>query len=80
MKVRAGYKIAYDCARPTPMILTLSVRPERRFDLITEDKLTVHPFVSITEYVDGFGNICHVIHAPQGRLSLSSDFSINDSG
>ncbi len=28
MKVRAGYKIAYDCPQPTPMILTLSVHPE----------------------------------------------------
>ena len=80
MKVRAGYKIAYGCAQPTPMILTLSVRPERCFDLITEDMLTVHPFVPITEYVDGFGNICHVIRAPQGWLTLSSDFFINDSG
>jgi len=53
MKVRAGYRIAYDCLQPTPMILTLSVHPDRRFDLITEDKLTVHPFVPITEYVDG---------------------------
>ena len=50
MKVRAGYRIAYDCAQPTPMILTLSVHPDRRFDLITEDKLTIHPFVPITEY------------------------------
>ncbi len=40
----------------------------------------MHPFVPITEYVDGFGNICHVIRAPQGRLTLSSDFLINDSG
>ena len=80
MKVRAGYKIAYDCLQPTPMILTLSVHPSRRSDLITEDRLTVHPFVPITEYSDGFGNICHVIRAPQGRLTLSADFLIRDSG
>jgi transglutaminase-like putative cysteine protease len=80
MKVRAGYKIAYDCLQPTPMILTLSVHPSRRADLITEDRLTIHPFVPITEYVDGFGNICHVIRAPQGRLTLSADFLIRDSG
>ena len=72
--------IADDCLQPTPMILTLSVHPDRRFDLITEDRLTMHPFVPITEYVDGFGNICHVIRAPQGRLTLSSEFLINDSG
>jgi hypothetical protein len=80
MKIRAGYRIAYDCLQPTPMILTLSVHPSRRSDLITADRLTVHPFVPVTEYCDGFGNICHVIRAPQGRITLSSSFLINDSG
>jgi hypothetical protein len=80
MKIRAGYRIAYDCAQPTPMILTLSVHPSRRSDLITPDRLTVHPFVPVTEYCDGFGNVCQVLRAPQGRLTLSSDFVIADSG
>jgi transglutaminase-like putative cysteine protease len=56
------------------------VHPSRRSDLITEDRLTVHPFVPITDYIDGFGNICHVIRAPQGRLTLTADFLVNDSG
>jgi hypothetical protein len=30
MKIRAGYEISYDCPRPTPMILTLSVHPTWR--------------------------------------------------
>ena len=80
MKIRAGYRIAYDCAQPTPMILTLSVHPSRRSDLITPDRPTVHPFVPVTEYCDGFGNVCQVLRAPQGRLTLSSDFVIADSG
>ena len=80
MKIRAGYRIAYDCAQPTPMILTLSVHPSRRSNLITPDRLTVHPFVPVTEYCDGFGNVCQVLRAPQGRLTLSSDFVIADSG
>ena len=41
MKLRAGYRIAYDCLQPTPMILTLSVHPDRRSDLITEDQMSV---------------------------------------
>lgn len=80
MKIRAGYRIAYDCLQPTPMILTLSVHPSRRSDLITPDRLTVHPFVPVTEYCDSFGNICHVIRAPQGRIALSSNFLIEDNG
>jgi transglutaminase-like putative cysteine protease len=30
--------------------------------------------------IDGFGNTCHVIHAPAGRLELSADFMIRDTG
>jgi transglutaminase-like putative cysteine protease len=80
IKIRAGYKIAYDCPQPTPMILTLSVHPSRRQDLITPDRLRTDPFVPATEYTDRYGNICHVMRAPAGRITLSADFLISDSG
>jgi transglutaminase-like putative cysteine protease len=78
--VRTGYELSYDCPQPTPMILTLSVHPSRRQDLITPDRMLLNPNVHATEYCDGFGNICHVIHAPAGRLTISSDFLVQDSG
>jgi len=80
MKIHAGYEISYDCLQPTPMILTLNVHPTRRTDLLTPDRMLVHPLVPTTEYCDGFGNICHVIHAPAGQLTLSADFLVQDSG
>jgi transglutaminase-like putative cysteine protease len=80
MKIHAGYEISYDCLQPTPMILTLNVHPTRRTDLLTPDRILVQPLVPTTEYCDGFGNICHVIHAPAGQLTLSADFLVQDSG
>src|SRR5208282_6592311 len=80
MKIRAGYEISYECPQPTPMILTLSVHPSRIPDLLTPDLLRLDPFIPANWYRDGFGNTCHVIHAPAGRLTLSSDFLIRDSG
>ena len=80
MKIRAGYTIAYECPQPTPMILMLSVHPLRAADLITPDRLKLDPAISANTYRDGFGNICHVVHAPKGRLTLSTDFLIEDSG
>jgi transglutaminase-like putative cysteine protease len=38
------------------------------------------PPVPATEYTDRYGNICHVIRAPAGRITLSADFLIHDSG
>jgi transglutaminase-like putative cysteine protease len=78
--IRTGYEISYDCPQPTPMILTLSVHPSRRRDLITPDLMRLDPLVPTKEYCDGFGNICHVIQAPAGRLTISSDFLVQDGG
>jgi transglutaminase-like putative cysteine protease len=80
MKIRAGYEIFYDCPQPTPMLLMLSVHPSRRGDLLSQDRPRIEPAVAANEYRDGFDNTCHVIHAPAGRLRLSADFLIHDSG
>jgi len=80
MKIRAGYAIGYECPQATPMILCLSVHPSRRPDLVTPDRMRLHPDVPTTVYRDGFDNICHVIKAPPGHTTISSDFLIEDSG
>jgi transglutaminase-like putative cysteine protease len=80
MKIRAGYEISYDCAQSTPMIAKLSVHPSRIQDLVTPDLLHLDPAIPANGYRDGFGNICHVIHAPTGRLTLFMDFLIRDDG
>ena len=80
MQIRAGYEIAYDCPQPTPMIAMLSVHPSRAADLITPDRMRLVPALPANTYRDGFGNVCHVINAPAGRIALSADFLIRDSG
>src|SRR5579872_3484502 len=80
MKIRAGYQISYDCPQPTPMIMTLSVHPSRIADLVMSDRMRVDPPVIPNTYHDGFGNFCHVIRAPAGRLTVSADLLIQDSG
>lgn len=80
MRIRAGYEISYDCPAPTPMLLMLNVRPERTPDLETPDTLRTEPAVAVRQYVDAFGNVCSRLVAPAGRITLSSDFVIRDSG
>jgi hypothetical protein len=80
MKIRAGYEISYDCPQLTPMILTLSVYPSRTPDLLSFDRMLINPVISANTYHDSFGNFCHVIRAPVGRLTLSTDFLVQDSG
>ena len=80
MRVRNGFRLTYDCPSPTPMMLMLSVHPSRRGDLETPDWVCTDPVVEVRQYIDGFGNICSRILAPAGRIIISADFVIRNSG
>jgi transglutaminase-like putative cysteine protease len=80
MRIRAGFEIVYECAAPTPMVLMLSLRPERSPDLETPQRIVAAPAVDTHQYKDGFGNICTRLLAPAGRIALTSDFVVRDHG
>jgi transglutaminase-like putative cysteine protease len=80
MKIRVGFEIVYDCPQPTPMMLTLNVHFTRVSDLVGRDDLQFDPPIPVTSYRDSFGNWCTRIVAPQGRLRISADAIVNDSG
>ena len=80
MQIRIGYELVYQCAQPTPMILSLNVHSSRVSDLVTPDRLSTTPAVPMTPYRDGFGNWCTRIVAPAGPLGVTADTLINDSG
>jgi transglutaminase-like putative cysteine protease len=80
VRIRAGYELIYDCPRPTPLILTLNIHYSRASDLIRPDYLVTQPSVPMSSYRDGFGNWCTRLVAPQGRLRLSADALVQDTG
>jgi transglutaminase-like putative cysteine protease len=80
MRIRAGYEITYECPQPTPMLLMLNVHASRAADLETPDLIQTDPLIPITQYHDGFGNLCSRLVCPPGRTVLSADFVVRDSG
>lgn len=80
MKIRVGYEILYDCPQPTPMLLTVSIHFSRVSDIVVPDHLIAQPSIPITAYRDGFGNWCSRIVAPKGRLRLTANAVVNDTG
>ena len=80
MQIRVGYDLVFQCPQATPMILTLNIHHSRVADLVKPDKLIVSPDVPVSAYRDGLGNWCSRIVAPAGRVQLTSDAIINDSG
>jgi transglutaminase-like putative cysteine protease len=80
MIIRAGYSLTYDCPNPTPTLLALNIHPSRRADLLSPQVLMFSPSVHHRDYLDGFGNACTRLSAPAGRLNISTQFDIYDTG
>ncbi|RBP14310.1 transglutaminase-like putative cysteine protease [Roseiarcus fermentans] len=80
MIIRAGYRIAFECAAPTSMLLMLNVHPSREADLVTPDTIRVTPSAPMDSYIDTFGNRVTRLQAPAGPIAFESDFAIRDSG
>ena len=80
VKIRFGYELEFDCSQPTPMILMLHVHPSRIHDLIRPDDMRVDPNIPCKIYHDAFGNTCTRIEAPAGRIRITTDALIGDSG
>jgi transglutaminase-like putative cysteine protease len=80
VKIRVGYELIYEFPQPTPIIVVLGVHFTRASDVITPDYLVTRPSVTISPYRDNFGNWCSRLVAPAGRMLLSADGVVRDSG
>jgi len=80
MKIRVGYELIYDFPQPTPIIMVLGTHFTRASDIIVPDYMTTSPSVPISPYRDVFGNWCSRIVAPAGRMRLSADGVVLDTG
>jgi transglutaminase-like putative cysteine protease len=80
MKIRVGYELLFDFPQPTPVIMVLGIHFTRASDVIVPDYLTISPSVPISPYRDVYGNWCTRIVAPPGRMRLSADGVVRDSG
>ncbi|MCY1667686.1 transglutaminase-like domain-containing protein [Rhizobium sp. SL86] len=80
MRIRAGFRIGYECKQETPMLLVLNLHPSRRGDLLGEQTISFDRPIRAWDYMDGFGNACSRIVAPQGVTMISTEFQIYDDG
>jgi transglutaminase-like putative cysteine protease len=62
------------------MILNLQVHYTRSTDLVRADQITTEPWVPLTLYRDGFGNLCTRLVAPPGPIRITADGVVNDRG
>ena len=80
MFIRIGYEFCFDLTRPTHMVLMLSVHPEHAPRLLHPERVFLEPQMRIDEFTDCFGNRAARIMAPPGKLRISYDNVVTDSG
>jgi transglutaminase-like putative cysteine protease len=80
MHIRVGFQLVYEFPQATPMVLVLNVHYTRASDLVRPDYIVVAPSVPITGYRDTFGNWCSRLLAPAGRVTISADAVVRDTG
>lgn len=80
MLIRAGYDIRLETDAPTPLLALLSIHPSRNKDLKTPHYIKTDPEMPLYDFLDSYGNICSRVMIPPGGLTLSCDFTIEDSG
>ena len=80
MYIRIGFEIVLDCAENTAVLLALSPHSTYANKVIGSDQLRAEPPVPLEEYVDEFGNRRTRFVSPGGRVTLTSDFIVEDSG
>jgi transglutaminase-like putative cysteine protease len=62
------------------MVLMLNVHHSRAGDIVVPDQMMTDPAVPLTPYRDAFGNWCTRLVAPAGRLRLTANSLLNDTG
>jgi len=80
LQIRTGFELVYSFPQPTPLILVVNTHHSRAADIIVPDRLMTEPLMPLSGYRDAFGNWCYRGLAPAGRVRLSTDCIIRDSG
>ena len=80
MQIRTGFELVYSFPQPTPLILVVNTHHSRAADIIVPDRLMTKRRMPLSGYRDAFGNWCYRGLAPAGRVRLSTDCIIRDSG
>jgi transglutaminase-like putative cysteine protease len=80
MLIHIGFDLHFDLPGPASLLLMLYTHPQYARRLRKPELLVVKPFVPIYSFIDWFGNRAARISAPAGRLEISYDNLIEDSG
>jgi transglutaminase-like putative cysteine protease len=80
MQIRVGYELVYQLPQPTPVVLALNIHYSRVSDIVKADHIVISPSAPIAAYRDTFGNGCARALLASGRVRISADAIVSDTG
>ncbi len=80
MLISVGYEVAFLFEKPSPLLALGLIHPDVASRIRKPENLRVEPPVSVTEYLDGYGNRCSRMVVPAGRVVLKNDAIVEDTG
>jgi transglutaminase-like putative cysteine protease len=69
MRLQAKCEMLLDVEHPTPLVAMLRPRSGES-QWVVEESYEIEPFVPVTEYTDGYGNLCQRLVAPKGKFRV----------
>ena len=78
MKLEVGCHLNFTATTPTPVILMLRPRSGSE-QWVSRETYLIEPFVPVTEYTDGPGNLCQRLVVPVGDFSVRSEAWVSTS-
>ncbi|MDB5743368.1 MAG: transglutaminase domain protein [Polaromonas sp.] len=75
MKLKAACSITVTAASDCPMIAMLRPRSSPT-QWIISDRYELEPLVPVTEFADGYGNLCQRLIVPKGRMRISVEVTM----
>jgi transglutaminase-like putative cysteine protease len=80
MLIKMGYEFVFQVETPSLMLMLVALHPDREHTLRRQSGMVIEPYFPFEEFSDVYGNRCRRIYAPPGRLRLSDDVVVEDSG
>ncbi len=78
MWLRVSCNLVFDVEISTPFILMLRSRSGAQ-QWIEHDEFNIEPNIPVTEYTDGYGNLCQRLVAPSGIFSIYTTADVKTS-
>lgn len=75
MRLDAGCQIFFEATTPTPIIFML--RPRSGFgQWVVREEYLLQPNLPVTEYTDGYGNLCQRLVVPPGSFQVHTTATV----